>query len=123
MAKDVPMVRKDLTKQQVEERREILAARVHEVGKLREKKRAADEVHRDKTKSLKDSIGLLEEQIETLGNEIHEGAALVPSQLDLGSDGHAPPPIPGVDDAPKKKRAPRKTTTRRARANGAATAP
>lgn len=131
MAKnDVPMVRKDLTAAQVEERREILSKRVHEATELRAKKRAADDAHRTKTKSLKDSISLLDEQIETLGNEIHEGAAMVPIQLDLGDDASAPPPIPGVPSTPsakkrgaRKKTTGRKTSTRRSRTNGVAATP
>lgn len=117
-----PMVRKDLTEAQVNERRDVLVARLDERDKIDEQKKAQD-------KKWNEQLRLLDEQISQLGREIRERAALVPSQLEFGGDASAPPPIPGAQvlggtgkkkrGKAAKKRAPRK----KAPANGVATAP
>jgi len=120
---DVPMVRKDLTDEQVEERSKVLASRIVERMKLEEKKRDAD-------KKWAAQLKLLEEQIDTLGREVHERASMVPSQLEMGRDPDEPPPIPGVEASSSarkkrvrgsKKSAPRKKKA--TRANGIAASP
>jgi len=122
-----PMVRQDLTHEQLEQRSKMLAKLLGERDDIEEEKSG-------QVAKWNARVRLLDEQISKLGKEIREEAALIPSQLALGRDPDEEPPIPGaelLDDATiiggrrkrgKAKRA-KKAGKKRARANGAAATP